>query len=143
MAAGLVGAVLMLAGMGKIAGSAPPPGLPRWVGTTLPFVELVVGALVLAGVRPAGVAAALLLAAFTAWLVRQLARGDRRPCRCFGETSGRPVSGWTVGRNLVLLGAALIAAAGVDRPAGWPGRVLGAALGAALVLAESRIGVAG
>lgn len=136
MAAGLVGSVLMLAGVAKISGSAVLPGLPQWLGSVVPFVELGVGALVLAGFWLAGVAALLLLAGFSAWLVRQLARGDRRPCRCFGETRGRPLGGRSLGRNALLMVAAAVVAAGVDGPAGWAGRLLGVGAGALLVLLE-------
>jgi methylamine utilization protein MauE len=140
VAAGLVGAVLLLAGGAKIAGSVALPGLPRWLGSVLPYVELAVGALVLAGFWPAGVAALVLLAGFTGWLVRQLARGDRRPCRCFGETGGHPVGPWSIGRNVLLMAAVTVAVAGADGPPGWTGRLLGAVLGGLLVLIESGLG---
>jgi hypothetical protein len=142
VAAGVVGAVLMLAGVAKLAGPVPRVGLPTWVESLLPWIELTIGALVVAGFRVAAGAAFLLLAGFTGWLARQLLRGDRRPCGCFGETAGRPVSGWSIGRNLGLMGAAAIAMAGVDGPSGWPGPVAGAVLGVLLVVAESRAGTA-
>lgn len=140
MAAGIVGAVLLLAGVAKLAGPAPQIGLPRWVEAVLPWVELAVGALVVAGFRVAAGAAILLLAGFTGWLARRLRRGDRRPCGCFGEAAGRPVSGWSIGRNVVLMVIAAVAAAGIDGPSGLTGRIAGVVLGVVLVVAESRAG---
>jgi hypothetical protein len=140
VAAGLVGAVLLVAGAAKIAGSTSVPGLPRWAQAVLPFVELGLGAFLLAGFFWASVAATALLVGFTAWLIGMLWRGDRRPCGCFGEAAARPVGGWSVVRNLVLLGAAVVVTAGADRPGGWAGRGLGAAAGLVLVGLERRVG---
>ena len=140
MAAGFVGAVLLLAGVAKIAGSSfdssPFVGaLWRW----LPPVELVTGALLVAGFWWAGIAAGGLLIVFTAFLVSRLARHSSEPCRCFGEVSGRPVSAVSVGRNAVLLAAAVVVVGRWDL-GGWVARVIGVVLGVALVAAERGVG---
>ncbi len=77
-------------------------------------VELAAGALLVAGVwaRAAAAVSAGLLAIFTAGLSQALARGIDLRCGCFG---GAERATWlTVGRDLVLLGAAVALAA---RPA--------------------------
>ena len=88
------------------------------MGTVLPFVELALGAslLVSASGRPAAIAAAVVLALFTAAVVANLTRGRRPVCRCFGDLGAAPISGRTVARNLVLLAVAVtIAIAGGGR----------------------------
>lgn len=155
MAAGFVGIVLLLAGLAKLA--APDgrtvgrvAGVGRSGGrlagralAVLPFAEIACGALVIAGFRWAGVAAAVLLVGFTAVVAWRLQHHDTAPCGCFGELSARPVSSLSIARNLLLLGAALIVAAGWDpghHGSGLVvGRLAGAAVGIVLVTAERAV----
>jgi uncharacterized membrane protein YphA (DoxX/SURF4 family) len=83
-------------------------GAPQRVTAALPWVELVVGACLLAQLwRPwPAVIATGLLAAFTGAIAVRLAQGRRPPCACFGA-SARPISAWTLVRNAVLLVLAL------------------------------------
>jgi hypothetical protein len=78
----------------------------------VPWVELALGALLVAGVaRPAvALAAAAMLSAFTVVLVVRLAEGRRVPCACFGARSTKPIGIGSVLRNLVLIAVALVAA---------------------------------
>ena len=55
----------------------------------------------------AAVAALVLLLAFTLVLVATLARGSRPECHCFGVFSAQPIGWWTVGRNAILVAAAV------------------------------------
>lgn len=109
----VLGAVFLLAGAAKlrdpgwVAGASAlrvPPALARPV----PWVEVVLGALVVAGVGlPWTVALlTLLLVAFTAVVAAAVVRGERVRCACFGAWSAAP-AGWAdVLRNAALLGLA-------------------------------------
>lgn len=115
----VVGVVLLAAGGAKLGQPAWPAtatafGAPGWLVAVLPWVELALGGLLVAGVGLpwTALAAAALVAAFTAAVARRLASGDPVPCGCFGETSPEPVGPDTVARNLVLLALALAAALG-------------------------------
>jgi uncharacterized membrane protein len=132
---------LLLAGAAKIAfaDSGGWPGGSPLVRLVLPPLELITGALLIAGYRWAGIVAGVLLAVFTAFLVFRLARHSSEPCRCFGEASNRPVSPLNVVRNVVLLGAAVAVTAGWDL-GGLVARVIGLVLGVALVAAERGTG---
>ena len=68
----------------------------------------------------AGLACGLLLI-FSAAIVVNLVRGRRPACGCFGQLHARPLSGWTLARNILLAAAAgLIAFPGVNAVARWP-----------------------
>jgi uncharacterized membrane protein YphA (DoxX/SURF4 family) len=86
-------------------------GAPSWTAAPLPWVEIGLGAVLVAGVaRPfAAALAAALLVAFTVLLCLNLAHGRRPPCACFGSRSRSPISARTVVRNLVLLALATVA----------------------------------
>lgn len=116
LAAVLLGAVFLLSGILKIA--APVQwrdhssglGVPRPIATLVPFVELAVGAMLVAQVarRPIAVCATLLLVAFTVLLVVRLQQGLRPPCACFGALSSKPI-GWSdVARNAGFVALAVI-----------------------------------
>jgi len=82
----------------------------------LPWVELAVAALLLAGLATRAVAglAALLLAAFVAAVASAGARGLRIDCGCFGGGGGTVAQTHyltEIARDLVLLAVALVAAA--------------------------------
>lgn len=79
--------------------------LLRW---TLPTTEVLIAALVawppLSRVGAASAVAAL--GAFTALTTSAWLRGRSFACGCFGSSSSRPVDGWTVCRNVLLMGVA-------------------------------------
>src|SRR5262249_18429428 len=119
IAAIVLGAAMVVAGAGKIASRSWPEhatalGAPRWAVPVVPWTEVVLGALLVAGlwVRWVAVAVVALLLVFTGLLATHLARGDRPVCACFGPLSRRPISWWSVARNLamVALGIVVIAA---------------------------------
>jgi uncharacterized membrane protein YphA (DoxX/SURF4 family) len=77
------------------------------VARTLPWFELVVGLLLIAGywLRSAAAATALLLAGFFTLMVRAYAKGMEIPCGCFGPND---IISWkTLLRDGSLLAAAL------------------------------------
>jgi len=80
----------------------------RWVPAVawaLPAVELIVA---VAALPPwtapaAAILALVLLAVFTAAIVRLLRQGKRPACSCFGAMSAEPIGGRTIARNAVLV----------------------------------------
>ena len=112
-----LGLLLLAAGVLKLRSRAWPTqaaefGAARWVAVVLPWTELVLGALLVAGIGlpwTAFVTLGLLLV-FSAAVVRQLVRGRAVPCGCFGEVHPRPVGPHTLIRNAVLVLLAVIAA---------------------------------
>ena len=120
VAAIVVGAAFLLAGGAKIAAGtgwrvqAAALGAPSPVIPIVPWVEIVVGAVLCAQVaRPAAAAAAaLMLVAFSALLAMRLARGEHPPCACFGSWSAKPVSWKHLARNGALLAIAIVAIIG-------------------------------
>ncbi len=115
-----LGAVFVAAGLAKLrdpAGFADEianyrllPSLAPLLAITLPAVELVVGVAIVVGPaawrRAAAVASAALLAVFTVAVAQVVARGIDVDCGCFGVGTG-PVTPWTIGRDVVLLAAAV------------------------------------
>lgn len=87
-------------------------GTPRWLAPLVPPVELVVGALVTLRVArvAVGIAAVSMLAGFTIFLLIKWEEHRSEPCNCFGALSKRPVTPWTIVRNLALMGLALTSA---------------------------------
>ena len=89
--------------------------LPQWavtlVARTLPWVELLVGVLLLAGrwMRVSTVAASALLILFFTLMVRSYARGEGIDCGCFGP--GEAISPITLLRDGSLLGGSLLLSA--------------------------------
>lgn len=85
--------------------------LPQWavltLARTLPWLELALGVLLIAGVwlRYLSVAAAGILGLFFTVMVVSYFRGAAIDCGCFGV--GEPLSAKTLARDGVLLGAAL------------------------------------
>lgn len=118
VAAILLGGVLLLSGALKVVGrpvwraQAAELGVPRPVAVMVPFVELVLGALLIVDVgrEAAAVLAVLLLVGFTVFVVRLLRRGERAPYACFGALSRREVGWSAVARNLVLIALGVVAA---------------------------------
>lgn len=115
--AAIVGAVFVWAGATKLqarsawAAQARDMGAPRWSIENVPFMELVVGAMLILGWWPqvtlvAGVA---MLISFTGLIAMNLLRGNRPACACFGVRSARPISWLFVVRNVVFVGLLLLA----------------------------------
>ena len=118
-----LGGVLLLGALGKIGDAAEaaapfagrawlPPVLARLGARGLPWLEALVGALLLLGafLQPAAFVAALLLFVFTAVVVADLRQGQRTACHCFGRIAEESLSPVTVGRNVVLLALAALVA---------------------------------
>lgn len=117
IAAIVLGAVFVVAAVAKmVAGAswvtqARELGAPAPVAVALPGVELIVGALLIAGIGapvPAIVAAAL-LAVFSVGIARQLVDGRHPPCACFGAWSQRPIGEGHLVRNAALFLVAVVA----------------------------------
>jgi hypothetical protein len=86
-------------------------GVSRSVALVVPYVEVLVGALVavqLLAPWPAVVALGMLLV-YTGLIVLRLLDGSRPPCACFGSRSTRPLGAVHVVRNLALLAVAAVA----------------------------------
>jgi uncharacterized membrane protein YphA (DoxX/SURF4 family) len=113
-----VGLVLLAAGALK-GGSrtwvqeAGALGAPRPVALALPWVEVALGALLVADVggRTTSLAALVLLVGFTVLVAGQVLRGRRVPCACFGQFSRKPMGPGAVVRNVVLVALAAVGAA--------------------------------
>lgn len=91
-----------------------PSGLAEWVGAGLPFVEVGLGLLLLAGLatRIAAAASALLLAGFVTGIISAWARGLQIDCGCFGG-GGELAAGQSPSYTLDLVrDVAFLAAAG-------------------------------
>jgi hypothetical protein len=86
-------------------------GAPLWAIPFVPFLELVLGALLVLGWWPrvTTIAAVLVLGAFTGLIVTNLLRGNRPSCACFGVRSARPLSWMFVARNVAFVGLLLVA----------------------------------
>jgi hypothetical protein len=82
-------------------------GLPAGTANAASLVEVVVAVALLLSSANGGLAALVVLAGFTTFLLRRVNRGAS--CACFGA-SAAPVTWWTIARNLVLLALAGIAA---------------------------------
>jgi putative oxidoreductase len=83
------------------------------IARALPFVELTLGGLLLLGIAQAASSFLLagLLIIFTLAVSVNLLRGRSIDCGCLGAGAPAPITWWTVGRNLVLILAALVIAA--------------------------------
>jgi Methylamine utilisation protein MauE len=120
LAAVALGLVLLLSSVAKLArrGNASEAagalGVPVWAAMAVPWVELVLGALLVAGLLLpwTAAAAALVLVAFSVVLLRVLVRGEHPRCRCFGSLTAGRVTWWSVARNVVLLALAGLAMSG-------------------------------
>lgn len=117
VAAVLVGIAFVVAGGSKLAARESWPtqasglGAPSWTIPLVPWVELVIGSLLIVQLFrvPVAAAAIVLLVVFTALIVRKLASGEHPPCACFGAWSAKPIGGSHVARNAALIALAVIA----------------------------------
>lgn len=114
----VLGAVFLVAGVTKIASAqqwrlqSADLGVPAPIAATVPFIELIVGALFIAQVarREVALLAGALLSAFTAMLVVRLLQGRRPPCACFGSWTTKPIGWGDVARNVAFLVLAALVA---------------------------------
>jgi uncharacterized membrane protein YphA (DoxX/SURF4 family) len=122
----VVGGVFLVAGglkVGDLDGSVravhayqlTPYPVSEVLGAVLPFLEVGLGLLLVAGLatRVAGAVAAALLAAFTAGIASAWARGLSIDCGCFGgggelAAGQSPQYGVELARDAALLGAAAL-----------------------------------
>jgi putative oxidoreductase len=92
-----------------------------WLAATLPMVEVILGAALIAAPalwrRGAALAMAGLLVVFTVAVTQAVARGINVDCGCFGGAASGPVSGWTIARDLGLLAASVALLWLTPRPA--------------------------
>jgi uncharacterized membrane protein YphA (DoxX/SURF4 family) len=88
-------------------------GAPSWSIAATPWIELVLGALLITQVarRPFSVVAIGVLLVFTGLLALRLAQGRRPPCACFGAWSARPIGPAHLVRNTALIAVGVVAAA--------------------------------
>jgi uncharacterized membrane protein YphA (DoxX/SURF4 family) len=113
----LLGLVFVVSGGAKIAAGPSWPqqaralGAPRSVVPVLPWVEIVLGAVLVTQLAPvaAGVVALVVLVAFTALIVRRLSEGEHPPCACFGAWSAKPLGPGHVVRNVVFMALGVVA----------------------------------
>ena len=116
----LLGALFLAAGVTKVAAplqwqaQSADLGVPHVMAAVVPYVELSVGALLVAQVarRQLAVVAAVLLVAFTVLLLVRLLQGRRPPCACFGALTAAPISWTNVARNVAFVVLALSVALG-------------------------------
>jgi len=112
----LVGAAMCGAGGTKIAAARTWPeqaramGAPAFVIPLLPWIEVLLGAVLVARLSPvvSGAAAIVMLTAFTALILVNLSRGRRPVCACFGAWRQAPLGWKHVARNLVLVALAAV-----------------------------------
>lgn len=123
----LLAAVFAVAAVGKLAGRprtlatladfGVPEPLRRPLAIALPLAELAIAVALLPAATAAwaALAAALLLAVFTAAVTRTLLQGREVDCNCFGSLGPSRISRWTLARNVILLvlaGGVAVAAQG-------------------------------
>jgi Methylamine utilisation protein MauE len=114
----IVGVAFLLAGAAKLAAGRSWPtqarelGAPSWAIPIVPWVEIIVGALLCAQVARTvfAIVAIVLLLLFTGVVLVQLRRGRHPPCACFGSWSAKPLGWRHVARNGALIALAVIAA---------------------------------
>ena len=117
----LLGVVFVIAGVTKFAAprqwqaQSSDLGVSRVVAVVVPYVEAVIGALLIAQIarRPVAMAAGALLAGFTTLLVVRLVQGKHPPCACFGAWSSKPIGWSNVARNAGFLVLAAVIAFGL------------------------------
>lgn len=112
----VLGVAFLVAGASKIAAGGSWPeqarglGAPNFAIPFVPWIEVVLGALLVTQVARdiAALGALALLAAFTALVLYRLSRGQHPPCACFGAWSSKPIGLGTVVRNVFLMVLAVL-----------------------------------
>ncbi len=108
-----LGGIFVYAGIPKILNPAAfaeavynyqilPDVLINLVAIVLPWTEVVVGGLLVAGLWMPGavLVCTLMLASFITALVFNLARGLNIHCGCFSVDAGDPINNWTIARDI-------------------------------------------
>jgi uncharacterized membrane protein YphA (DoxX/SURF4 family) len=116
----ILGAAFLVAGGSKLAAGPAWPqqarqlGAPTWAIPVVPWIELAVGALLVAQVARSVVAAVALalLLVFTGLIALRLREGRHPPCACFGAWSATPLGAGHVVRNAVLIALGVVALVG-------------------------------
>ncbi len=117
VAAILLGLVFLVSGGSKLAAGRAWPeqaralGAPPLLVQVLPWLEIVLGALLVVQVAPVLAAASALtvLVAFTVLILRRLAEGEHPPCACFGAWSTKPLGRSHVARNVGFMALGVVA----------------------------------
>ena len=118
--AAFVGAVFIFSSTQKLidrrgwVAQADQLGVSRSIASIVAPLEGLVGVILIAQICSvvALLSSLILLVAFTLLIVSLLARGLRPPCACFGAARTRPISWWTVVRNVVFIVINLVALLG-------------------------------
>jgi len=113
----VLGLVFLVSGGAKIAAGPAWPeqaaglGAPAIAVPLLPWIEVALGAILVMQLAPvvAAAAALVVLAAFTALIVRRLSQGRHPPCACFGAWSTKPLGAGHVARNVGFMVLAVVA----------------------------------
>jgi uncharacterized membrane protein YphA (DoxX/SURF4 family) len=113
----LLGVVFVVAGASKLAAreswrvSAVDLGAPPWTFAILPWIELCVGAALIAQLAEpvAALAAIAVLIVFTVLISVRLSQGRRPSCACFGAWSATPIGARHLARNALLIVLGLLA----------------------------------
>ena len=89
-----------------------PTGLFPALVVGVPLAEVAFGTLQwVGGLQPlVGIGMALMFVAFTLLLIRSLLAGEEADCGCFGSSAPEKVSWFSILRNVVLIGLALVGA---------------------------------
>lgn len=106
-----VGVIFIFAGVQKFIAREMWPaqakrlGAPSFAIPAVPYIEIILGSLLIAGlaVNVVLVASIVALSSFTALLALRLAAGDRPPCACLSFRSTRPIGWSNIVRNLLML----------------------------------------
>jgi len=116
----LLGLTFVVAGAAKLAAGGSWPvhvrdlGAPAIVAPVLPWVELSIGAALIAQLaRPfAAWATIVLTIAFAALIARRLSQGRRPVCACFGAWSAKPIGPRHLAVNAAMLALGVLASYG-------------------------------
>ncbi len=116
----VLGFVFLVSGGSKIAAGPAWPeqarglGAPSIVVPVLPWLEIVLGAVLVMQVAPvvAAATALVVLVAFSGLIARRLSQGQHPPCACFGTWSTKPLGLGHLARNagFIVLGVLALAA---------------------------------
>lgn len=107
----VVGVVFLVAAVAKMAGGsrwrAEADGMhvPKRAVPVVPWIELILGALLVSQVARPYVAAvaAVVLVVYTMVMLARIADGEHPPCACFGTWSAKPLGSRHVVRNVILI----------------------------------------
>ncbi len=80
----------------------------------VPWIEIVIGALLIAQVAtaPVSIVALIVLQIFTLLIIVNLGRGHRPVCACFGSWSSKPLGWGHIMRNVAFMMLAVLAYVG-------------------------------